>query len=216
MNAALAPALGPVYVVAALVPGAAIGLACGRSRTPLWIAVAAVLALEVVVQAAVGVPAIGPSAYVAMVGRAARRTDPRLEGYAPRVALFGDILLPLAVPGVLAGSALAFAAQVASRIPEPHGVAGIVAAGVVATVAALAALAIDRQHADALAEAGAQRGSDGPALLPHFTVAEHVALAPEPLAEADRAALAPVWHRRPRHLDPAQRERLARCVAAPR
>ena len=34
--------------------------------------------------------------------------------------------------------------------------------------------------------AGALRGCTGPVLLPHFTVAEHVALAPAPIADAER------------------------------
>lgn len=207
--------LGPMVVVVALVPGAAVGLAWGRSPRPLWVPVLGMLALELTVQAAVGVPCVAASAYAAMVGRAARRVDPRLDGYAPRVDRWGDLVLPLVAPGVFAGSALAFAAQAGSAAAALHGVGAlVVAAG--AALSALLALAIDRQHADALAEAAALRGCTGPALLPHYTVAEHAALAPRPLSDDARAALAPVWERRPRHLDERQRALLARCIDAPR
>ena len=95
---------------------------------------------------------------------------------------------------------------------------GTLLAFAVFAVFAILAFALDRQHAAALDEAGALRGCSGPALLPHLSVAEHLELARSLASEAvvaearvaeARVSLKAVLHRRPRHLDAAQRALLA-------
>lgn len=194
----------PLAVMGALVPGAALGVAAGRRGYPVVPLALGVFAVEAAVSVASGFPVYGLSAYVGCVGRAAGRVDPRVRGLGARLGLHpvGDVELPLVAAGVFGGAALAFGMQVAGRVGGwPAVAAGVVFGGV--------ALAIDLQHGEALADAGGLRGFGGPVLLPHLTVAEHLAAArvevPQPLA-AD-------LHRRPRHLSAASRALLQQAIA---
>jgi len=194
----------PLVVVGALVPGAALGLEAGRRGYPVALAVG-LFAIEAAVSVATTFPVYGLSAYVACVGRAAGRVDPRVRELGARLGLhpLGDVQLPLVAAGVFGGAALAFGMQVAGRVGGwPAVAAGVVFGGV--------ALAIDLQHGEALADAGGLRGFEGPVLLPHLTVAEHLDAARVNVPEALAADL----HRRPRHLAAASRALLAQAIAA--
>ncbi len=190
-------------VVGALVPGAALGARLGR-RERAGLASVLIFGVEVAGSWLSGWPLYGLSAYVGCVGRAAARVDPRGRALGARLGLdpIGDIEVPLVAAGVFGGAALAFGMQVAARL------GGGPALGV-GLVAGFVALAIDLQHAEALGEAGALRGSTGPVLLPHLTVREHLnaaraATPPELLADLQR---------RPRHLAAPQRALLAALLA---
>lgn len=203
MGSPAALAALPLAVIGALVPGAALGVAAGRRGYPVVALALGLFAVEAAGSVASGVPVYGLSAYVACVGRAAGRVDPRVRHLGARLGLHpvGDVELPLVAAGVFGGAALAFGMQVAGRLGGwPAVAAGVVFGGV--------ALAIDLQHGEALADAGGLRGSGGPVLLPHLTVAEHLAAARVEVPQALAADL----HRRPRHLSPSARALLEQAV----
>jgi hypothetical protein len=166
--------LVPVVVDGALIPGAALGLALGRAGVRAEWVTALLFGAEIAASWAIGVPCFGASAYVLLAGRAAYRLDPRLRAFHPRLQPYGDIEVPLAAPGIFAGAALAFGLQAGAAVAQ-HAPGALAFAAW--AVPALIALALDRQHAAALSEAGALRGCTGPVLLPHFSVAEHLDLA---------------------------------------
>jgi hypothetical protein len=208
----LSPIVVPAFVVGTLVPGTALGLVLGRAGIRAEWAALLLFCAEIAVSLALQVPCYGAAAYVLLAGRAAYRLDPRLRSVHPALHGWGDIEVPLSAPGVFAGAALAFGLQVGAALLQnsPYPQFAFAAFGLVA-------LGLDRQHAAALKEAGALRGDTGPVLLPHFSVAEHLGLARSSASEVGiaeaRVSLKPVLHRRPRHLDDAQRALLARLFA---
>jgi hypothetical protein len=221
------PLLVPALVVGTLIPGGSLGLALGRAGMRAEGVAALIFCSEIAASWAIGTPCFGVSAYVLLAGRAAYRLDPCLRAFHPGLHAWGDIEVPLSAPGIFAGAALAFGLQVAAAVALAPKVAPMLVrslpyaqqglAFAVFGVFAILAWALDRQHAAALSEAGALRGCTGPALLPHLSAAEHLELARSPASEAAvaeaRVALKAVLHRRPRHLDAAQRALLAGLFA---
>ena len=224
----MTPLLVPALVVGTLIPGGWLGLALGRAGMRAEGVAALIFCFEIAASWAIGAPCFGASAYVLLAGRAAYRLDPRLRAFHPGLHAWGDIEVPLTAPGIFAGAALAFGLQVAAAVALAPNVALMLVLSLpyaqqgltfaVFTVFAILAIALDRQHAAALDECGALRGCTGPALLPHLSVAEHLDLARSPASEAAvaearvaeaRVSLKAVLHRRPRHLDAAQRALLA-------
>ncbi len=208
----------PIAVVGALVPGAVLGVWLGRWGHPVEVVALAIFGVELCISVRSGQPVYGLSAYVLLVGRCARRVDPRVRLLGARLRLhpFGDVELPLVAPGIFSGAALGFALQAIPRLWALPLAVGVVPAGLVAGVFGVAALALDLQHASALEEAGALRGATGPVLLPHLSVADHLDASVVRAADAPLVpeVLAGVRHRRPRHLTPPERLALAAALPA--